>query len=300
MNKLEIYSDLSFNFDTDFESMLMESMLDEAECEVHESHMALESYMIKKNGGSLDDALESLMTVLEGKDEECCDEYDEDDDEDEKDEDNEDAEEAYLRSACEAAETSLGQKISSAWKTFKEKVGAFLNRIAQAFKNIVTNFGAKIAKSRAKNDIKVIGTTVKFMEKLGEYISILNSVNGDNIDEQIQKMKDYNEKADSSAFSHGDNEFVTVPASTVKTWMGQVSTMLKTCSKALKVLDKHINDLIRSGSSDARANFASSREVLTDAMQMTRRAVSYISSTVGKANKDAAKTEVETKEKKKK
>ena len=41
MNKLELYTGISFNFDTDFDSMLMESMIDEAECEVHEAHMAL-------------------------------------------------------------------------------------------------------------------------------------------------------------------------------------------------------------------------------------------------------------------
>lgn len=301
MNKLEIYSDLSFNFDTDFESMLMESMIDEAECEAREAHMALESYRIKKNGGSFDDALESLMAVLEGNDEDCCDDEECDDDDckkkknsDEDDED-EDAEEAYLRAACEAADASLGQKIAAAWKAFKEKVGAFLNRIAQSLKNVVTNFGAKIAKSRAKNDIKITGSTVKFMDKIGEYTSILNGVTGEDVDEQIQKMKAYSEKADDSAFAHKDNEFVTVPANTVKTWMGQVSNMLRVCSKALSVLDKHVNGLIRSGSPDARAAFASSREVLTNAMQMTRQSVSYITQAVGSANKDARSAEKEAK-----
>lgn len=296
MNKLEVYSDLSFNFDTDFESMLMESMIDDAMCEAREAHMALESYLEKKNGGSFDDALESLMAVLEGKDEDCCDdeECDDDDckkkkkdsDEDDEDED-EDAEEAYLRSVCEAADASLGQKIAAAWKAFKEKVGAFLNRIAQSLKNVVTNFGAKIAKSKAKNDIKITGRTVKFMEKIGEYTSILNGVTGEDVDEQIQKMKEYSKKADESALAHNGNEFVTVQANTVKTWMGQVSNMLRVFSKALSALDKHVNGLIRSGSPDARATFASSREVLTDAMQMARQSVSYITQAVGNANKDA-------------
>ena len=306
MNKLEIYSDLSFNFDTDFESMLMESMIDEAECESRAAHMALESYLASKVTDSVDNALESLMAVLEGKDEDCCDEDEkcedgeckkkdsEDDDKSEEDkddeddeEDEEDAEEAALRAACEAADASVGQKIVAAWKAFKGKVIAFLSRVAQSLKNVATNFSAKLAKAKVKEDIKVPGVNAKFMQNIQEYTAILNGVGPMDVDEAVQKMTEYKKKTEEAAMQIKDDEIVTVPAAEVKKWMADVSGLLKACQKALSAMDKRISDLTKQGSEDARSNFAESRSVITEAMQLARKSVSVISVAVGKANAEA-------------
>lgn len=231
MNKTELYSDLSYNPSTDFETLLMESLIDDAEAESFAAHAALESYLESKETDSFTDALESLMIVLEGDKEDCekkCKEKEEDEEEDEKkeseddeDEDDEedeeeDAEEATLRAACEAADASLGQKIAAAWKHFKERALAFFNRIAQSLQNAATRFNAMISKRAVKTDVMISGKIVKHMDNVDTYISLLTGVTPENVDEAAQKVDEAKKKMEDSAFAVKDEDTIRIGAGEIK------------------------------------------------------------------------------------
>lgn len=291
MNKLEVYSDLSFNFDTDFESMLMESMIDDAMCEAHEAHMALESYLEKKNGGSFDDALESLMAVLEGKDEDCCDDEECDDDDckkkkkdsDEDDED-EDAEEAYLRSVCEAADASLGQKIAAAWKAFKEKVIAFLSRIANSLKNIATKFQITLAR-KAKSDVIVPSGDKYILESMNQIEKYVGGMSIEDKGNTAANSSIIESLLANAAKMNEKNKTEVMTAADIKSALSNVSATLKACQKALTNLDREVNAKIRSGSQDARSDMADARTQINSAMKAIRQSTSAIVGAVSKAGK---------------
>lgn len=287
MNKLETYSDLSFNFETDFELMLMESMIDDAECEARSAHLALEAYLDKKNGYSIDGAVENLIAVLEGTDKDCCDDEDYNDDEDDEEDDDdedEDAKESYLRYACEAADASLGQKIAAGWKVFKEKVIAFLSRIANALKNVATKFQVILAR-KAKNNVNILEgdryilKTMDLVRKKMNEISIsdVNKSNTatDEIGVHIEKASALNKK----------NTTVQVSPSEIKSYLSSVSETLKLCQKTLTKLDREVNAKIRSGDSDARNSMADARSQITSVMSVIRKATSAIVGAVSKAGK---------------
>ena len=314
MNKTELYSDLSYNPSTDFETLLMESLIDDAEAESFAAHAALESYLESKETDSFTDALESLMIVLEGDKEDCekkCkekeedeededekkeseDDEDEDDEEDEEDEE-EDAEEATLRAACEAADASLGQKIAAAWKHFKERALAFFNRIAQSLQNAATRFNAMVSKRAVKTDVMISGKIVKHMDNVDTYISLLTGVTPENVDEAAQKVDEAKKQMEKSAFATKDDDMIRIGAGEIKKWLTKISNLLKACSKALSVLDKRIVQLTKEGSETARSNFQSSRSIITDAMTATREAVSGITTAIHKANDEKHDADVKAK-----
>ena len=311
MNKTELYSDLSYNPSTDFETLLMESLIDDAEAESFAAHAALESYLESKETDSFTDALESLMIVLEGDKEDCekkCkekeedeeedekkeseDDEDEDDEEDEEDEE-EDAEEATLRAACEAADASLGQKIAAAWKHFVEKVKAFLTRIAESMKNIATKFSAKMAEKMAgKNSdvkVKILKSQKDNLNAMSDFVSLFNSLNADNAkqisDEISNKLKAHN----------ANNGWVEVSANEIKSWMGTVSATLKSATNALKKVDAAVNTAIRDGEPDARAKMADSRSAITNGMSAIRTAVSDLTKAISDFVSDKKETEKKAK-----
>lgn len=303
MNKTELYSDLSYNPSTDFETLLMESLIDDAEAESFAAHAALESYLESKETDSFTDALESLMIVLEGDKEDCekkCKEKEEDEeDEDEKkeseDDEDEDAEEATLRAACEAADASLGQKIAAAWKHFKERALAFFNRIAQSLQNAATRFNAMVSKRAVKTDVMISGKIVKHMDNVDTYISLLTGVTPENVDEAAQKVDEAKKQMEKSAFATKDDDMIRIGAGEIKKWLTKISNLLKACSKALSVLDKRIVQLTKEGSETARSNFQSSRSIITDAMTATREAVSGITTAIHKANDEKHDADVKAK-----
>lgn len=312
MNKTELYSDLSYNPSTDFETLLMESLIDDAEAESFAAHAALESYLESKETDSFTDALESLMIVLEGDKEDCekkCkekeeDEEDEDekkeseDDEDDDDEEDEeeDAEEATLRAACEAADASLGQKIAAAWKHFKERALAFFNRIAQSLHNAATRFNAMIAKRMVKANIRIAKPTYDHLTKMSKINTILGKISSSNIEEIADEIKRETKITETDRTTDTENkENVPLDSNSVKTYLKDASALLKSCSKALSVVDKHIAQKVKEGTEDARATFQSSRSVITDAMSVTRDAVSAITTAIHKANGEKHDADVKAK-----
>lgn len=272
MNKIELYSDLSFNDSTDFESLLMESMIDDAECEVAAARCALEEYL----GVTSVSTIESMIFALESdKDDEC--ECDDDDDDD-----VEDAEESYLREAYEGAISDFGHKMAASWKSFIEKMKAFMSRLAEAFKNIVAKFNTVITSARAKNDIQIA-------EKHKRYLDLASTIKN-----QFDKI-DYDKAQELSALFEdekedrlGDDRMVTVSANDVKKYMSDISGALKAASSALKKVDKEVNQAIKEGDPAARSNMAEVRAAITAGMQRLRLVVSYVSVAVGKANKEAS------------
>lgn len=295
MNKTELYSDLSYNPSTDFETLLMESLIDDAEAESFSAHAALESYLESKETDSFTDALESLMIVLEGDKEDCekkCKEKEEDEEEDEKkeseddedeDEDDEedeeeDAEEATLRAACEAADASLGQKIAAAWKHFVEKVKAFLTRIAESMKNIATKFSAKMATRMAgKNSdvkVKILKSQKDNLNALSDFESLFNSLNADNAKQISEEIKN------KLTVHNKNNGWAEVSANEIKSWMGTVSSTLKSATNALKKVDAAVNTAIRDGEPDARTKMADSRSAITNGMSAIRTAVSDLTKAI--------------------
>lgn len=296
MNKTELYSDLSYNPSTDFETLLMESLIDDAEAESFAAHAALESYLESKETDSFTDALESLMIVLEGDKEDCekkCKEKeedeededekkesedDEDEDEDDEEDEEEDAEEATLRAACEAADASLGQKIAAAWKHFVEKVKAFLTRIAESMKNIATKFSAKMATRMAgKNSdvkVKILKSQKDNLNALSDFESLFNSLNADNAKQISEEIKN------KLTVHNKNNGWAEVSANEIKSWMGTVSSTLKSATNALKKVDAAVNTAIRDGEPDARTKMADSRSAITNGMSAIRTAVSDLTKAI--------------------
>ena len=317
MNKVEIYSDLSFNFNTDFESILMESMIDEAEREMYSAHHALESYLLTKNPNSIDKALESLFAVLESNDidedtvnKECDDskckkkkmkhdeEKDDDDDEDDEDEDDkdddEDAKESYLRSACEAADASFSQKLAAAWKSFKEKVIAFLSRVANSLKNIATKIQLAFAKN-AKDDVEVSAGDEYILSSLSQISGAMSrfSISNDE-NEKRSSLEEIEAYINNANTKNSKNETATMSPVQIKTAFSNISATLKECQKALQKLDKEVNARIRSGESSAREDMAYARNQITSAMNVIRIATASIVKIASKNAKEikTAKAEI--------
>ena len=299
MNKLETYSDLSFNFETDFELMLMESMIDDAECEARSAHLALEAYLDKKNGYSIDGAVENLIAVLEGTDKDCCDDEDYDDkkykkkkkddedDEDEEEDDDEvdeDAKESYLRYACEAADASLGQKIAAGWKVFKEKVIAFLSRIANALKNVATKFQVILTR-KAKNNVNIPEGDRYILKSMDLVRKKMNEISISDVNKSNAATDDIGVHIEKASALNKNNTTVQVSPSEIKSYLSSVSETLKLCQKTLTKLDREVNAKIRSGDTDARNSMADARSQITSVMSVIRKATSAIVSAVSKAGK---------------
>lgn len=263
MNKLELYSDLSFNFDTDFESMLMESMIDEAECEAHETHMALESYLAKKNDESIDDALESLMSVIEGEDEDCC-------DDDEK--------EAYLRSVCEAADSSLGQKIVAAWKHFVARIRLLINRISNSIKNIITNFSMKITAQKIDKiqNIRIDKNYKRYLESLPKIINLFDKMNYDEVKKISNLLSDESFTEEKDIY---EREKIKVSKEQLKQYISDITAALKVASLALKRVDNQIN-MEKIYDSEARENISIIRNGISTGLNRIRLCASFIAITV--------------------
>lgn len=282
-NKLELYAALSYNPETDFEDMLMESVLDEAEMERNEALEALESY----HSTSQMDALESLMFALEGKSEcDCDDDDDEDDDDEDDDEKDEDAEESVLRSAFEAANGNFFKKLAAGWKNFVQKVMAFFSRVAHTMTNVATNFSAnKLAKKSEK--VENITMSRKQLTMITSIIKIKKELESLHVNNAKEFVETFNTLRDNGR----SDSTVTLSSANIKVYMKNISELLKSSNKALKTLDKEVNEAIKNGDSDARSKMNDARSAITSAMTMARETVTAISSAVSQAKKGSKKKE---------
>ena len=316
-NKTELYAALSYNPETDFETIMMESMVDEAYAHMMSAQSALESYLSSKND-TVESAIESLFAVLEGDDgEECeckkkCEEEkekdEENDDNEEEDDDEEDeeedAEESTLRAAYEAASSGFIQKAKASWKAFIEKAKAFFTRIAESLKNLVTRFQAAILQKKVKNDIEVDGTTAYIINRIAD--GSMNKyaedvLSRDHVDAHFAKRipialgETFDEsKEDKSKESEKETipvvQFDTLNPDITKKALMKVSQTIKFATAALKKMD---SDVIKNfdGEEVNIEEIDESKRAMTEVIRLTRKAVSAIATAVAAANKKQKETE---------
>ena len=303
-NKTELYAALSYNPETDFETIMMESMVDEAYAHMMSAQYALESYLSSKND-TVESAIESLFSVLEGDDgEECeCKKKCKEEDDDEEDED-EDAEESTLRAAYEAASSGFIQKAKASWKAFMQKAKEFFTRIAESLKNLVTRFQAAILQKKVKNDIEVDGTTAYIINRIAD--GSMNKyaedvLSRDHVDAHFAKRipialgETFDEsKEDKSKESEKETipvvQFDTLNPDITKKALMKVSQTIKFATAALKKMD---SDVIKNfdGEEVNIEEIDESKRAMTEVIRLTRKAVSAIATAVAAANKKQKETE---------
>ena len=296
-NKTELYAALSYNPETDFETIMMESMVDEAYAHMMSAHCALESYLSSKND-TVESAIESLFSVLEGDDGEECEckkkcKEEKDDDEEEEDEE-EDAEESTLRAAYEAASSGFIQKAKASWKAFVQKAKEFFARIAESLRNLVTRFQAAILQKKVKNDIEVDGKTAYIIKqiaygKFNEYTENVLSV----YKEEAVKARWTPSLLETDEYAYGhydDSKIETLNPDITKKALMKVSEIIKFATAALKKMD---SDVIKNfdGNEVKLTNVDEAKHAMTEVIRLTRMAVSAIASAVSKANKKQKETE---------
>ena len=301
-NKTELYAALSYNPETDFETIMMESMVDEAYAHMMSAQSALESYLSSKND-TVESAIESLFSVLEGDDGEECEckkkckekcEEEKEKEEDEEEDEEEDAEESTLRAAYEAASSGFIQKAKASWKAFMQKAKEFFTRIAESVKNLVTRFQAAILQKKVKNDIEVDGKTAYIINRIAD--GSMNKYAEDVLSvykEEAAKARWTPSLLETDEYAYGhydDSKIETLNPDITKKALMKVSQTIKFATAALKKMD---SDVIKNfdGNEVKLTNVDEAKHAMTEVIRLTRMAVSAIATAVAAANKKQKETE---------
>lgn len=293
-NKTELYAALSYNPETDFETIMMESIVDEAYAHMMNAQSALESYLSSKND-TVESAIESLFAVLEGDDgEECeckkkckekCEEkkekeedeedIEEDDDEEEEENEDEDAEESTLRAAYEAASSDFINKAKASWKEFFAKAKAFFVRVAESVKNLVTRFTSAMANKSAKKDVQIDGETAHYIKNLSILKDRVNDIYNDEAADKFTALE--------TAAKSKKDKMITISQAEVKNAINELNNILKIASTTLKEANAKMNKAYADDIPALADVRQKEMKAIQEEMKLTRKALHAITVAVSKS-----------------